>query len=336
MSYINPVLISCCIDYFCFALSILSDEYKETITTNIQIIANAIAEQESITFSQVLYPKSGYALSIRLPLFTEITHIGSNNETPHLFIQLDPRRSNRSFFKCEVKGHPLSKRQWFCVRLWLETLLSKPLYKELMLEAKVSKIDLAADFEADIEHFLFDHTRAQVGGIFFDRNGLIRTVYIGSMKSNYRVCIYCRRTKLEQIGKPSLSSPTTRIETRLKLQNTRLFEMANSAKFGQPFSKFTIYDFYQMCDSKIVSDDFLDLCRAWGFKTMMQRLSQGDCRKIRAELKRFEVLMVDEELIMEYFRRDLKKLDVLNVNFDTNCKQAKKATKQFKRLYNVN
>lgn len=335
MSSINPVLISCCIDYLCFYLSVYSRKRKDILTTNIQMIANAISKKENIAFNQVLYSKAGYALSIRLPLFTEITHTGSNNETPHLFIQLDPRKEYRPFFKCEVKGHPLTKRQWLCVRLWLELLLSQELYNKLMLKAKVSKIDLAADFNLDIEDFLFDRSRAQKGGVFYGKGGKIETIYIGDSKSGYLVCIYCRRSKLKQLKKPITDAPITRVETRLKLESTNIFEIIDSVGFGRPFSKFTIYDFCQMRNSKIVCDSFLDLSRAVGIKPVLQKESQVNRRKIRRELKRFEVLLVDEELIMKSFRENARKLDVLGVDFDMDTKQPQKTIKRFKNLYNV-
>ncbi|MGK0271526.1 MAG: hypothetical protein ACI88H_002189 [Cocleimonas sp.] len=333
MPFLEHEVISCNIDHLSFGITGFTQHEQNIITTNIQDIANTISEIENLPFRQVLYPKKGYGLSIKLPLFTSISHTSSNSETPHLFIQLAPKQLNRSFFRCEIKGHPISVEQWLCARLWLELLLSKDLYLKRIPMARANKIDIAADFLADIEEFLFDHARAQAGGIFFDRNGKIKTMYIGSMTSKYKVCIYCRRTKHEQIRKPVFSNSITRVEVRLKLTDTSLFAIGDSIEFGSPFSNFTIYDFKQMNDSQIINEDFIDLCRAWGIKTVLQRRTQSERRKIRKELQIFEILMVDDELLLKHARQDIKNILMLNADFNMNQPKVKSVIHQFKTCY---
>jgi len=331
----KPEVVSCGIDYLLFNIKVHSEQDRDTLIANIQTIANNLSAQKELSINQVLYPKSGYGLSIRLPLFTEITHTGSNYETPHLFIQLDSKFLTRPFFRCEIKGHPLTKDQWFCVRLWLEQLFSKNLYSTYILKARVNRVDIAADFNADIEQFMFDHARSQSGGVFFNRKGEIRTIYIGSKDSTYKVCIYCRRTKREQICKPTFNGFLTRLEVRLKLSTASLFDLHCNTGLGvgDPFAKFTIYDFKKMTDSDLINDDFLDLCRAWGIKTVLQRRNQNERRNIRKELEKFEVLMIDEALLMNLYFKDLKKLEVLSPSFNVKQTKAIQVIQKFNRLY---
>ncbi len=334
MSYLDPPIISCQTDHLSFHPNKdFSQEERELVINNIQCIANKISEQQGIPFKQVLHPKGGYGLTMRLPLFTEISYANKNLEVPHVFLKIAPKNESRSFFCCEVKGHPLSSEQWLCVRLWLEEIFSKENYKLFMLKPVVTKLDIAADFNVDIEQMLFDHARSQSGGIFFNRSGAIKTIYIGNMKSTSKICIYCRRTKREQIGMPSDYQQWTRIETRLKLSGTSLFELKAEAKFDHYFSKFSLYDFKKMAKSGIVNNDFLDICRAWGLNTAMQRKSPAARRIIKKEIAKFMIMPIDEGVLLELWYEDLKKLNALKPSFNMNREKVLAVTTKFNDTY---
>jgi len=337
MSYLDPPIISCQTDHLSFYIGKdFSLKKRELVINNIQCIANKISEQQGFPFKQVLHPKGGYGLTMRLPLFTEISYANKNLEVPHVFLKIAPKNESRAFFCCEVKGHPLSSEQWLCVRLWLEQLFLASNYKSFMLNTVVTKLDIAADFNVDIEQMLFDHARSQSGGIFFNRTGAIKTIYIGNMKSTYKICIYCRRTKREQIGMPSDYQQWTRIETRLKLSGTSLFELKSEAKFDHSFSKFSLYDFKKMTSSQIVNNDFLDVCRAWGLNTIMQRKSPAVRRIIKKEITKFMIMPINEGVLLELWHEDLKKLNVLKPSFNMEREKVLAITKRFNSKYLTN
>lgn len=322
MTYQDPEIIQCKIDHLTFTFKKKPTQMvTDVITDNLQDIANTLSEKYEIPFNQMLYPKGGYKLCLKLPLFSNISYTGKNIETPHLFIQVLPFNSERAFLRCEVKGHPLSNKEWLGVRLWLERIFSEKYYNSMIIKVRVTKIDIAIDINADIENILFDYTRAQVGGIYFDRKGEIKTIYLGDCRSTSKICIYCRRSKLEQFGLPSKFKHWTRMETRIKLKNTQIDAIEADVGLLKNLSRFTLYDFSAITASNMINPDFIDLCRAWGIKTILQRRTADERRAIRQELSRFSVMPIDKEYIAKLFSDDLKKLVVFSPDF--NMEQSK-------------
>jgi hypothetical protein len=325
--------VHCGLDYFSFSVDGIDNDLRDLVTANIQNIANQISDLSGSPFKQVLYQKGGYGLTMRLPLFTHIEHSGGNHEVPHLFIQALPKTEGRSFFKCDVKGHPLTEEQWACSRLWGEEIFGKENYKVLFPTFDIAALDVATDINATLEHFLFDHARSQEGCVFFDKKGNIKTMYIGSKKSKYRICIYCRKTKREKLRKPTFGCFPTRMEMRLKLANKSFSSLLDSIEIDKKLLKFTVYDVEQMKDSDILEPFFIEACLALGIQPMLQRLSKNDRRAVRKELKRFEIVVVDTTLLTSLLEDNIRSLAVMDP--EDKCAKGiyKKAKNKFKTKY---
>lgn len=297
------------------SIAVSDPEVQQGIISKLKQIAEAISNQTGHNSHHLLRTKGGYKFSIQLPLLEDIDYSRVKNGVPHLFVQVMPFASNRSFLRFELKGFPLSRSHYFWARCWLEKII--PIEHHDLLASDhilITHVDIAHDIEHDIDHMVFNFKNSQISGVFFNKLGGIGTCYFNQLKAKFKLSVYdrlanCKKKKLPHNGKES-----TRIELKIKL-NCKLADFAERILSLEYLNRITIYD-RQKCLANLKASPFILRCiTLQGLKATLQMLPKPLRRKLQRQLTKCELSILNANQVAEGLKKELCQLKGLMQEF---------------------
>jgi hypothetical protein len=290
------------------SIKVDNSEVQQSIISNLTLVAESIADQSDFKSYQILKTLGGYKYSTQLPLLEDLDYSRVKNGVPHLFVQVMPFASNRSFLRFELKGFPLSRSHYFWARCWLEKIIPKEHHDLLASDhILITHVDIAHDIEHDIDHMVFNFKNSQTSGVFFNKLGGIGTCYFNQPKAKFKLSIYdrlanCKKKNLSHNGKES-----TRIELKRKL-NCKLADFAELILSLEYLNRITIYD-SQKCQANLETSPFILRCIILqGLKATLQMLPKPLRRKLQRQLTKCELSIIDANQVTKGLKREQWKL----------------------------
>lgn len=329
-------LLECGIDHLSFTLRSIEPKHHEILERRLIEISKLLAEHSGESETQICYPKSGYRHTCRLPLFSEISHKGKNEGTPHLFIQMKPFSDNsKAFLRCELKGHPLSSEHLLCAQIWLLQLCYGTDISLKKSDYLINKVDVAIDLSCPITSFWFDLKGSRKSGWFTGSDGTIETIYIGKKGSKLCICIYDKsKEEWEKLGHIPCRPPKTRIEFRCKT-NCDITSIRDVLIATKIFERIEIYDVVKIRQADCLDPMLVHLCCGIGLKPILQSLEMQDRRSIRKELSPYITEIYDEDVLSLKIRVKLGRLKFLANNGKQFPKGYDEAREKFRRIYQL-
>lgn len=310
------------LDFWVNRLGVLNKEKYKKLRVKVVETLNSVIDKLSISLGvsakDISKRKLGYEYFVRIPLTEGFIYTFENNELPHLLLLVKPTDTARPFIEFQFKGHPYIKQHWAIARVFLELIIGRKTYKEIFGEIITNGLDLRIDIDEKLDSFLFDCLKARSSAIF-TKDGRLQTIYFNKKKSPFHVGIYSREGKKESKKLPEDHYFDTRIELRQRGLVTPIREVIEKVLLVKEFQRFKAYDMNQLESCEYINYYFVIACKAIGLKPIFERLTKDDKRRIKNELKRYEVLIVDSKLIenqvMDYMN-DASILDPENKQFD--------------------
>ena len=290
------------------SIKVNTSKMQQSIISNLKLIAESIANQTGFKSYQILKTQGGYKYSIQLPLLEDLDHSRVKYGVPHLFVQVMPFASNRNFLRFELKGFPLSRSHYFWARCWLEKVI--PIEHHYLLTSdhiRITQVDIAHDFGYDISHMSFNFKHSQISGVFFNKQGGIGTYYFNQRKAKFQLTVYDRRANCKQKNLPHNDKESTRIEVKIKL-NCTLDDFDVRILNEDYLHRITIYD-RQECRANLEVSPFILRCIALqGLKATLQMHEKPLRRKLKHQLKKYELSIIDANLVTKGLKQELWKL----------------------------
>ncbi|WP_286233689.1 hypothetical protein [Thalassotalea sediminis] len=275
--------------------------------------------------SEVAKSKKGYKYFVRIPLQYRFNYKLENHEVPHLLLFVEPKDITRSFMKIHFKGHPYGLRDWLWARVFIEGIISKKVYRKVFSKIETAALDVRVDIDELLDNFVFDCLNTRTSATFY-KGGIPKSYYFNSKKSPFHVGIYSAMNKKEDKKLPDDEYFDTRIELRQRRLKLSMDEVLNEVQLLKKFNRFKVYDMKQMEGCKFLNFYFLLACKMNGLKPILERLSGSEKRKVKEELKRFEMIVVNQNLIESQLRQYMKYavvLDPSNAEFNDSLKDAR-------------
>lgn len=311
-------------------------EVQKAIVSNLKLIAEGISNQTGFNSHHLLRAKGGYKFSIQLPLLEDIDYSRVKNGVPHLFVQVMPFASNRSFLRFELKGFPLSRSHYFWARCWLEKII--PIEHHGLLASDhilITHVDIAHDIEHDIDHMVFNFKNSQISGVFFNKQGGIGTCYYNQHKAQLQLTVYDRRANCKKKNLRHNGKESTRIEVKIKLK-CKLADFADRILNIDYLTRITIYDRHK-CLTGIEASPFILRCIALqGLKATMQMQPKPLRRKLQRQLKKYEQSILNANQVTKGLKKELKRLKGLKQEFSKHSSKTPKPValrQQFKEKH---
>ncbi|MGE6648485.1 hypothetical protein ACQKE0_04330 [Shewanella colwelliana] len=299
-------------------------EVQKAIVSNLKLIAEGISNLTGYNSHHLLRTKGGYKFSIQLPLLEDIDYSRVKNGVPHLFVQVMPFASNRSFLRFELKGFPLSRSHYFWARCWLEKII--PIEHHDLLASDhilITHVDIAHDIEHDIDHMVFNFKNSQISGVFFNKQGGIGTCYFNQRKAQLQLTVYDRRANCKKKNLSHNGQESTRVEVKIKL-NCKLADFAKRILSLEYLNRITIYD-RQKCLANLEASPFILRCIALqGLKATLQMQPKPLRRKLQRQLEEYELSILDANQVAEGLKKELCQLKGLMQEFSNRSGVASK------------
>jgi hypothetical protein len=303
------------LDYWANRLAILNDEkYKDArvaIVENLNWVVNNLVLIFSSSKKYVSRSKLGYMYFVRIPLVQGFNPQFVNNETPHILLLVEPYDCTRPFVEFQFKGQPYNINNWATSRVILENIIGHKTYKEVFGCIETVGLDVRVDVDKPLDSFVYDCLKARTSATYF-KNGLPKTYYFNSKRSPFRVGIYSRVNKKSDISQSEEGCFDTRIEMRQRALKLPIREVINEVHLVKKFQRFKVYDFKQMEKCKFLNFYFLLSCKLAGLKPIIERLSKSEKRKVKEELKRYEIIIVNQNLIEKQLQKYMNLSSILD------------------------
>lgn len=315
------------LDYWVSRLCILNkDKFEKVrikIVENLNWVVEKLSNRLGISAKHISKVKLGYRYFVRIPLTTSFNHMIVNNEIPHIVLLVHPFDSSRPFIELQFKGHPYLPLHWAIARVILEGIITPKVYKKVFGELVTNGLDLRIDVDEKLDDFFFDCLKTRSSAIF-TKDGQLQTMYFNKKKSPFHVGIYSRDGKKESKHLPKDHYFDTRIELRQRGLNLPIREVLKKVELVKEFRRFKVYDMKQLEQCEYINYYFVLACKAIGLKPCIEGLNKSEKRKVKHELKRYEILIVNEKLVerqvMQYMS-DASIIDPLNTQFDEHLKK---------------
>lgn len=192
-------------------------------------------------------------------------------------IQIDPYRRGHNYMRLEFNPAKLGESGCSVLREFLEGLLGTD-YTDAIRGCRITSIHFAIDlYRLNIENIsVFKRTR--VGShAYFTEEGKLSSLTLGSLKGGTCIYIYDKEREQRDKGRPSIATPKTRIEIRLrpKCSPQELQSIANL------FDELTIVEYRSLSDfsSEHAWIWFLDSCRTRGTTAALALISDPKTRR---------------------------------------------------------
>lgn len=158
-------------------------------------------------------------------------------------IEIGTTKSKHRYFRLGLYPSKFQQGEFERFKEILSELLPEFKYQQLYETGKVSYIELAADSLTHAAHsFIPFRRRCNHSSIYVDKTGSKGSIYLGSVKSNLRFCIYDKRKQQLEKKAAVTHSKYTRIESRSR--HIKLSPCELLSKMDNPFTKLQIADLH--------------------------------------------------------------------------------------------
>jgi len=232
----------------------------------------------------------GYRKSIKFELPSRNMK-GLKRVPTSVTISLDPgKRKDKkrpNFARIEYNPSVLSRNGHKRLRNILCTVFNLKDLAKIYYESRITLIDITIDiFNHSPEDFWYMIPRSFCGGIFFNKDGLISTIYTGSNRSKIQLTSYEKMNQLrskKRILEKVSGMPDTllRLEATLRDTDYYIFE---APTINNPFGKIQL--FKPLNELEGVTTCFFDSVRFRGLKSAMKLLSNEEKKVVKKALKR--------------------------------------------------
>lgn len=293
-------------------LDIKNNNHQDLIGLNIQDLACRIANKTGTPLTQILHPRAGYEYFLRLPLYSDFTYSGRNEETPHIIIKCNHTADDRRFIAFELKGHPYSRGRWYFVRLLMEQVLDAELYNEYWNKLTVSNVHIAIGSDIKLSNLLFDKLMARKAGIYFNSNGELELIYFQPNNKVQEIAVYDRNAKVKNRNISKRPDEPTRAELRLGKMKVLFCDFLDNHDYLLKFDKLKSYDF----SKAIVSGEFdryeIMAIQAMGLTTFLRRHSKYEVAKFRKRLSPFLIPVIELDTINKLWQKEARNMAVMD------------------------
>lgn len=302
-------LVNCVIDYFRIAIQIANPNHQEIVKQNLVSIRDKVHKSLNIPKRQIMHSRNGYEVFLRVPLLSEFNYAKRNEEVPHIVVKCDYAYGNRYFLAIECKGHPYNKKQWFLVRLWLESILGYELLNIYKEEIFVTDFDITIGVDFPLGSYLFDFVWGQKSAWFTSKTGEFETIYIQPHNKRLEACIYNREAKVRNRGINKKIREPSRIELRFGKRKILLDKFFNTLDFlPKAFKRTRIYSLQNIIKQSDVCEDQIIALKAAGLVPYLRQISKYRREKFRKNIKPYLIPAIDFSKIEPLWNDELKKL----------------------------
>lgn len=331
----NMKLISCHLDKLVMTYYFSANDVIQGFQSKLVQVAKLFADRNCINEKQILHPQQHYSMMIKLPLFSEVNHRGSNTEVPMLIVHALPfsSSSKRPDVKFTVTGHPFGKAKWYCVRLWLELLLGPTEYKLFYANATINAFDIACDVENRLSDFLIDRPYATKSAVYMNGEMESESFYLGDIGSAFCFCYYSRIAKAQKFNITLKSCAQTRYEFRHTRRKLTLAEFTQTTVALEKLDSVVFYDVETLMADARFTADFIEVCQTKGLKNRLLRESKSDRRRLRKMLSVARTGNDLRQMSIPLWEKQQKYLKVLEPDFNQNQSKAIEVSSLFHQTY---
>lgn len=290
----------------------IDTKHHEKLILNTKCIANEIAQKFGCPVNQVMKNKDGYKHVLCIPLTDTFSFAGKNNGVPHIYLQVSPWSEKKPFVRLELNGHPLSKAQYFQIRLWLELLFKGADSSAISRKnITVTRVDIAIDVNCKLSQMVVDFKNSKRSGTYWGKDGEPETYYLNHSKQVVSICIYDRNANCKAKNLAQSDEPVTRIELRLKT-NIKLDKLAEKIEGMNLLDDLYIFDREKIKASSEFPPFFIDYASDVGLKPALQKLDMHQRKAIHKLLLNYYTLqIIDDELVHRELAKEFNRLSAL-------------------------
>lgn len=333
MQIMSQYIKSCKADYLRITLDIKDIDIQDLILLNMQGLACSMAKKSNADLKQILHPQGGYEFVLRVPLFSEnFNYTTKNEEIANMFIKCSPKASDRKFIAFELKGHPYKTEQWYCVRLFLEHILSVENYEKYWEEIKITDVHIALGYDLHLSELLFDKLRARKAGLYYNQSEP-ETVYFQPQNKAMQIAVYDRYTKVRKRGLNFQPKERTRAELKLGRQTMLLKEFITEHTYLDKFYTLKAYNIQKIKNSQIFSKYELLALQAMGLTPFLCAHNAYEKSKIRRNLKPYLIPVTNLIKIKAKWLKEVKRMKVMDPSTNISNANQTKFKGRFRDMY---
>jgi len=330
----NKLIKSCKVDYMRLTLDVINEDHQELIMLNMEDLACRLANKSTAQLTQILCSKNGYERFIRLPLFEEeFNHAGRNIETPHMVVKCSPSSSSRRFLAIELKGHKYTKSQWYCVRLFLEHILTPELYSDYWNQLTVTNVHIALGSDIPLSNLLFDKLHSRKAGIYFNCEGDIELIYFQPKNRMQELAVYDRKAKEKNFGYKFQADEYTRTELRLGKLKIPLNKFISDHDYLNKFKTIRSYNLSKIKRNGCLGRYELMAIQAMGLTPFLRKHNKYKRAKLRQSIEPYLVPVINMKTIKSKWLKQIDSISTMDPFTKLSASQTSKYKEKFNHMY---
>mgnify|MGYP003641325059 CR=1 FL=1 len=277
------------------------------IESNIKQIIAMLCSVHGVSPFQISTSQNGYAYSIVLPLSKELDlkNKYNNQGIPKLIVQVKPNARTRPFIRFELTGFPLLRGDYFIARRWLEYIIGR---KSILYlnpnKVKVTRIDIAHDFEMGMDEINVNFTHAMKSACFFGKDGKPETLYFAIDSVQKKLIVYSLKAKRKRDGKPDIDDYDARAELRLQ-PKCFLSDLPEKVTANSYIDRIEFFDLSLFDDEQILKLE-KNYIAMFGIKATLQAMDKNHRRSFRLKLAKHKIQYFDTDLIDQKLQKEFK------------------------------
>lgn len=290
---------------------------SDEIENNIKQIIAMLCSVHGVSPYQICTRQNGYSYSIVLPLSKalDLKNKYNNQGIPKLIVQVKPDAHSRPFIRFELTGFPLLRGDYFIARRWLENIIGR---KSILYlnpnKVKVTRIDIAHDFEMGMDEINVNFTHAMKSACFFGKDGKPETLYFAIDSVQKKLIVYSLKAKRKRDGKPDIDDYDARAE--LKLQpKCFLSDLPEKVTANSYIDRIEFFDLSLFDDEQILKLE-KNYIALFGIKATLQAMDKNHRRSFRLKLAKHKIQFFDKDLIDQELQKEFKRMRGLLPEYD--------------------